>query len=420
MKISFIALSAGYISLERKPNQEIKQVFNDLIFVFTSNINHKNYIITNDDLQQNTAEFRKNLNSFVQKYETIYPKIQQLNSFFQSLEDNEYFIFLPNSTLSIECFVRYCRHLQALKDNVFEVIEKKIESNHEEILKNYDISTFNALTPNRIGEPNKSKRICRFCNKSTPEVTFRKVAHTISEALGNKKIITNDECDSCNEKFGTGMENDFIVYLDLIRVINAVKGKNGIPKIKGKNIEIEANGKQITIKQIHTDENVNSPDFNDLNLKFETNKKIKTQNIYRALVKYALGVIDKAYLVHFSETIEWINGNKDFEELPKIAILPSCESFLKHPQIVVYLRKTDEENLPYAVAEFGFTCWKFVYIIPVAGKDHSSFTTEEEYHKFWQFFKQYSSAPNWAFKNMNGVVAETIPVDIIIDLTHSS
>ena len=418
IKISFLALSSGYISLEQKSNQEIKQIFNDLFFVFTSNINHKNYIITYNDLQQNTVEFRKKFSSFVQKYETVDPKIQQLNSYFQNLEDNEYFIFVLNSTLSIEYFIHYFQHLQALKDNVSpEIIERKIANNLEEIRKYYDISTFNALTKNRIGEYDKTKRICRFCNKSTPDVTFRKVAHTISEALGNKKIITNDECDSCNEKFGTGIEDDFIVYLDLIRITNAIKGKNGIPKkIKGKNLEIETTGKQITIKQMRPVEIVNCPDFNDLNLRFEPNKKIKTQNIYRALVKYALGVIDKEYLVHFSETIEWVNGSKDFEKLPKIAVLTSSQSFLKHPQIIVALRKTDEKNLPYAIAEFGFTCWRFVYILPATNEDRYSFTTEEEYQKFWQFFKQYSSTPNWTFKTMNGVVAETIPVDIIVDI----
>ena len=273
IKTSFLALSGGhvlYVSFEIKSSQEIQQLFKDFVFVLTSSNDYKNPTTAINNLQQNTAEFRQKLNHFVQKYETIVPKVQQLNSFFQNLEDNVHFIFVPNSTLSIEDFKHYLIHLQVLRGSVFpEAIEKKKENNIEEILRNYDVSTFNALTKNRIGEYDKSKRICRYCNKSVPKVTFRKVAHTISEALGNKKIITNDECDSCNEIFGTGIEDDFIVYLDVLRVINGVKGKNGIPKVKGKNLVIETKGKQITIKQIHPVEKVNCPDFNDLNLRFK-------------------------------------------------------------------------------------------------------------------------------------------------------
>jgi hypothetical protein len=42
--------------------------------------------------------------------------------------------------------------------------------------------------------------VCRYCSGRDPK-TFRKIAHTIPEALGNKWIISADECDACNAAF---------------------------------------------------------------------------------------------------------------------------------------------------------------------------------------------------------------------------
>jgi hypothetical protein len=57
-----------------------------------------------------------------------------------------------------------------------------------------------------------------------------------------------------------------------------------------------------------TDEEINNPNRDDFKLKLETNQKITAQNIYKTLTKYALGVVDKAYLENFVETIKWRNG----------------------------------------------------------------------------------------------------------------
>ena len=45
-------------------------------------------------------------------------------------------------------------------------------------------------------------------------------------------------------------------------------------------------------------------------MRLETTENITTQNIYKTLSKYALGVIDRTQIVNFKDTIEWINGKK--------------------------------------------------------------------------------------------------------------
>ena len=160
--------------------------------------------------------------------------------------------------------------------------------------------------------------------------------------------------------------------------------------------------KEETIKiEILSDEEIAVSDSNDFQVRLETTKKITTQNIYKTLSKYALGVIDRTQIENFKNTIEWINGIRNIDNLPKIAILTSDYLFSTHPQLMVYLRKTKDNKLPYAVAEFRFACLTFVYIIPNSNKDTTDFTQDNNFEYFWNFFKHYSSIQDWSFQKMN-------------------
>ena len=402
-KLTFLALSKT-TEIEIKLENDISPILNDLLMAFAKEIDYENLKINIDSLQQNTEEFRDKIDFFVQKYKNIEYKIQQINTYFKDLKDNEYFFIFLNATISKEQSFPLHNYLLALQEGEdFEKISKEIDELFGVLMDNYEMFAFDADRKNniKIGESDKSKRVCRYCNKKSPEVSFKKVAHSISEALGNKKIITNDECDACNEKFGEGIENDLILYLNLYRVFFRIRGKNGIPKLKGKNFEIEIKNEETITIDILSDEEIAVSDCNDFQVRLETTENITTQNIYKTLSKYALGVIDRTQIVNFKDTIEWINGKKNIDNLPKIAILTSYDLFSAHPKIMVYLRKNEDNKLPYAVAEFRFTYLIFVYIIPNSNKDTTDFTQDNNFEYFWDFFKHYSSIQDWSFQKMN-------------------
>ena len=56
-----------------------------------------------------------------------------------------------------------------------------------------------------IGE--KSNQICRFCKKDKSMTRFKSIAHAIPELLGNKSIISHEECDACNKFFATSEDH---------------------------------------------------------------------------------------------------------------------------------------------------------------------------------------------------------------------
>ncbi len=111
------------------------------------------------------------------------------------------------------------------------------------VLENYDVVHYdNGKDQIRIGEADKIKRKCRFCGKMMPEVSYKKVAHTISEGLGNKCIITNNECDDCNEALGKEIEQDLITNLSPPRTFMSINGKNGKGKIKDDSFALYEDG----------------------------------------------------------------------------------------------------------------------------------------------------------------------------------
>lgn len=77
----------------------------------------------------------------------------------------------------------------------------------------------------RIYLGNKNNKVCRFCGKTEPEVTFEKDAHAISNLLGNQMLFTYYECDKCNSKFGEKLETNLANFLGISRTYYGIKGK---------------------------------------------------------------------------------------------------------------------------------------------------------------------------------------------------
>src|SRR5450631_3173336 len=71
-------------------------------------------------------------------------------------------------------------------------------------------------------------RHCRFCGGHPPMVSFRNDAHAIPEALGNGTLFTSYECDSCNQAFGQGIENDLGNWSKPMRTLSLIPGKSGV------------------------------------------------------------------------------------------------------------------------------------------------------------------------------------------------
>lgn len=406
IEISFLSLSYSTdIILESMTS--IDDVAFDLILLFAKveDINPETGKIDIRFLQQNTLELRQSIDKFIEHYKDAEVRVFQLRSYFQKLNENEKFLIWFGDSLTTEQREQFYIYLDSLKQgNDYETARNQLDELFGELRKTYDIQDFNEKTNKTIGEQDKSKRICRFCNNTRPSPTFKNIAHAISESLGNKKIILNEECDQCNSEFGSasGIETSLITFLKIYGIFFGVKGKNKIPKLKGKNFELSNEGQLVISHSIKNNDFKNKNNsLTEAELRLDTFDNIIMQDIYKTLCKYFISVVDSSILFQFEDTISWINNKTIIEKLPFVAILSSYNYFNIHPSLVIYIRQDDNKDLPYAVGEFHYTFLTFVFIIPLAKADSEDFIDEKAYKTFWNFFKHYSAQKDWDFKNFS-------------------
>lgn len=340
--------------------------------------------------QQYSEEMKERLSLFIEKYKQAIPAIQRLSKKFKSLEYGEYFYILP--VCEMDSKIKYTLENELCKLNKKDFLDKAPDFKRkvEELLDKYDIKNFNLDKDSKIkiGEGKKEDRVCRFCKQKYPYVKFNSIAHTISEALGNKKLITNDECDECNGYFDKNIERDFITYHDFLRTFFGIKNKeNQIPQIKGENFSFSMSENREATLKLKDEFDLLQP------TRLKLGNKIKMQNIYKALCKFALSTIDSKHLSHFDKTIKWIKGQKNVEKLPKVILIRSLKPMPTN--ISLYIRKLDEIKIPLLVGEFDFACFKYVFIVPTFCE--RDFIDEKEYDDFLECFSFIKNANSLEF-----------------------
>jgi len=378
------------------PNKDtIEEFVKELLFIFAK-VDEQNEKVIIESFQQNTPELRQKIREFTDKFKGQIPSLNKVPAYFRKLQNEEHFFFLPNVKLEPFDNIKLYDYLKAAAEGKnFEELHRQSKELFEELFKTYSIKIYGDKRIN-IGEPKKSKRICRFCNNTKKPLTFGSTAHAISEALGNKMVRLFDECDGCNGEFSKTIELDIIQYLAIFRTFYNVKGKGGSKQFKGENFDLK-NEETVELK-LYSDND--KPDFSmPYKVTLETKEPISFHNIYKCLCKYFISVVDSQYLGHFAKTIDWISGKIPIKKLPRIGEMLSYHGFTKQPKLVTYIRRGSDKQLPFAVGEFYFTCKIFVFIIPLTDKDARDFTDIKDFDKYWDTFQHYKKSKGWALND---------------------
>lgn len=354
-----------------------------------------------------TEEIKKQIADLITNWKNSDVKFFQLKKFFDVIPTDNYISLLPSNSINQVLYVYLLSSIRklnvgcSLEDVLANTTDiQNFESLFSELLSKYSTE----CNISSVGEVDKAKRICRFCGKSIPDVSFNKIAHAIPEGLGNKAIIDNEECDDCNHRFGNGLDNELIDYFSFHRGIFGIRGKNGIVKNKFENGYITQDENGIVIAS----QNINiGADGKPESVEFVSEKKLMLQNIYKALARISIGTIKNFDKDIFNETIKWISHSDFYYEfLPKIAVMCSPDMYTEQPDIINYTLKT-EEDLPFLVSELHLKFLVIVYIVPVKENDFS-FTDNQKYDAFWKTFRHYAVSNCWRFMDFSSKDAMNI------------
>lgn len=213
---------------------------------------------------------------------------------------------------------------------------------------------------------------CRYCGKSKPEVVFRTNCHALGEVIGNRRLLAEDECDTCNKFFGSGIEDHFGKWSLPYRVMSCIRGKRGYPSMErehlGWRIDSSATGLHIVMREDHQ---IGSIDEEQklIELKEFPRDPFIPVAVFKTFVRMAMALMPRTELVNFTAVINWIR-----EKDHTITIDNVCSRILysRIPKnappdtvmAVLFRRHTNELNLPYMVFVLMFGNHVFQVFVP--------------------------------------------------------
>lgn len=346
-----------------------------------------------------------------------------MKSVFDGIPEDSRFLVVPNKI--DDTIVLYHLRQEVDKLNGIPGIHSNLDKTKYEIASLYYTQNFSGNTKRRhyIGEPNKSNRVCRFCGKQIPIVSFKNTSHAISESLGNKSIICREECDICNERFSRTIEPDIADMLSFLLTIHSIHGKNGVRTTVGENFKISLDESTKddssvgTIKiQLNQDLPTNIEDFFKEQLQLNTSSlKYIPQNVYKCLCKYVVSVINKQYLPDFKGTIDWINSTTKYNKLPFVAI-GNAKVKINAPYLIVSVRKTNNYRYPYCFALFAIANIAFAFIVPYTSNDKYRFITSGKYCAFQELIRSWYKGFDWSFNKLSSSKKTYTPIDFTINI----
>ena len=244
---------------------------------------------------------------------------------------------------------------------------------------------YNILVPLNITKGKKKylgdseNRKCRFCGKKKGDTTFKMLAHALPEFIGNKTLISNYECDICNERFSRTIEDHFGKYLGLPRTLSKIPGKKSVPSFKDKNLRIDYKSSEpdIILTPDEQDDRIVEiqEDIRQISIEAKSQPYIP-RAIYKCLTKMAISIMPESELLHFGEAIQWINmenHNSGILNYPLncyLAFTDEVKSFDGKIHTFLLKRKNDSDLVHYMIYVVAFGTYFFQIVVPCPKLDH--------------------------------------------------
>lgn len=199
-------------------------------------------------------------------------------------------------------------------------------------------------------------QICRFCGKASQNVIFNSEAHVFPEALGNHTLVSDFECDNCNNVF-SDYESHLVNFLGPRLQMFGIKGKNSSRTYPtaDKNVKFHRtsiNNKEVTIiAQKDVDqENISINRNTGVNaIQYEIRSYIPTK-VYKALLKIALCAISIEEAGAYRKAYDWLLYNTENDSMTKVQHVfyhqLHTNQVFTTPKGFIYKKKVDFANLP--------------------------------------------------------------------------
>lgn len=222
----------------------------------------------------------------------------------------------------------------------------------------------NAKYVGSVNEP----RTCRFCLRAEPEVTFKRKAHVIPTALGNRSLLSRDECKTCNDK-GSQLEDDLCKYLALERAISRrwSRGGNKLKSLPAHSfVSGDARKNMVSVFSDYRDDKlrVEERGCNSIRLLVER-PSFRPMAVAKSLCRIGLFLVN-THQEPWNTIRQWVRDEVTLEPMLQRGSVPG--SGLSHTSVVVYRNRYCESDYPDVLVQLCYST-AVLLVAPVCKQD---------------------------------------------------
>lgn len=217
-----------------------------------------------------------------------------------------------------------------------------------------------------------SERKCRYCTRSSPEVTFRARAHAASAFLGNRSLFSKNECFACNQGLADQYEDHLAKKLMFLRAVGQIRGRNRMPTYDSEKIRISTENGRLAITV--TDPTLFQQYSQAEQVTFTETFSVPSQmhipiRAAMALVKIACSTCPADDLPQVTPAIDWLMGRQNVL-IPRFPVLYAYTSEVE-PQsgYVKILRRVTNSANPYLWCVVATGSLRFQTFVPFCLSD---------------------------------------------------
>jgi hypothetical protein len=249
----------------------------------------------------------------------------------------------------------------------------------------------------------ETSRRCRFCGLGKTDVTFRKRAHAAPEFLGNRDILSMNECDTCNDFLASNYEDHLAKWSLFARAASQVKTKKHKPTFKNPSetlrIETGPKGLEITLTDLKL-----TSDLMREGGRYGFTVPTDASSQYHVPIRAAMALVKIACSISRTEdreqcqpAIDWLMQRSQFS-LSKFPVLYAFTPgrISDAATQVIMLRRRVEEPIPFLWFLVQFSNHRLQTFVPMCPADSGWLRKGETVNITVKHFPSVFG-PNWRF-----------------------
>jgi hypothetical protein len=239
-------------------------------------------------------------------------------------------------------------------------------SDHYEVAYSYSFEVDDVPTRANLGT--RTPAVCRFCRALAP--VFQGDSHLIPAALGNRSLFSLEECHTCNDPWGSDLEDHLAKYLFLDRAVSRIRKRKGgvsykrAPSSKS-SVRSSPNDKIVRVEIDDSDDSISMHELGDNTVKLTAQgQPFSPMKVAKALARLGMFVAPNDVLSQSEHVRRWSRGEVEYQPYFFRVFVPGTGRRLVSLRAYRYIG--DQENAAPYVVQLSYSAVDLIFPFPTS------------------------------------------------------